>query len=270
MRRGAGRNRLVGIFVTQLVEREGAAVGHFEGALDGFLVAFEKPGQLAGRFEVAFGVAVETVACLMDRAFFADAGEHVLKGPASGVVVQHIVGGEKRSPVGAGESGKTVEAGAVLAVAKHGGGKIEGRGDMRAQRCERIREGAAGHSRRRHGREDHAVLMFGDIGKAEIAATLPGAALAVPSATGITVRRRSDRADRRAATCRMQDRSSTPTMTLNPRSLPAWWARTTPASVLRSVMAMAARPSCFAWATSSSACDPPRRKEKLVVTCSSA
>ena len=55
-----------------------------------------------------------------------------------------------------------------------------------------------------------------------------------------------------------------------PTSRAARWARTTPASVLRSVTAMAASPSAFAVATSSSACEPPRRKEKLVVTSSSA
>ena len=40
--------------------------------------------------------------------------------------------------------------------------------------------------------------------------------------------------------------------------------------VLRSVTAIASSPSSFAVATSSFGCEPPRRKEKLVVTSSSA
>ncbi len=47
-------------------------------------------------------------------------------------------------------------------------------------------------------------------------------------------------------------------------------ARTTPASVLRSAMAMAPWPISRARSTSSAGCEAPRRKEKLVVTCSSA
>jgi len=46
--------------------------------------------------------------------------------------------------------------------------------------------------------------------------------------------------------------------------------RTTPATVLRSAMPSAARPRALACAASSSACEAPRRKEKLVVTASSA
>jgi hypothetical protein len=55
-----------------------------------------------------------------------------------------------------------------------------------------------------------------------------------------------------------------------PTSLAATCARTTPASVLRSVNAIADRPSSAARSTSSSGWDPPRKNEKLLVTCSSA
>src|SRR5690242_4495157 len=53
-------------------------------------------------------------------------------------------------------------------------------------------------------------------------------------------------------------------------SLAAVWARTTPASVLRSAMPMAARPSAAACRTISCACEAPRRNEKLVAATSSA
>ena len=61
-----------------------------------------------------------------------------------------------------------------------------------------------------------------------------------------------------------------PTTKRMPTSLAATCARTTPASVLRSVSASAARPSSAARSTSSSGCEPPRRNEKLLVICSSA
>src|SRR4051812_6938087 len=47
-------------------------------------------------------------------------------------------------------------------------------------------------------------------------------------------------------------------------------ARTTPANEHSSVMASAVYPSSFACETSSSACDAPRRKLKLLRQCSSA
>ena len=50
----------------------------------------------------------------------------------------------------------------------------------------------------------------------------------------------------------------------------ATWARTAPASVLRSAMPMAASPSSAARSTSSSAWEAPRRKLKLLTACSSA
>src|SRR3546814_8214020 len=48
-------------------------------------------------------------------------------------------------------------------------------------------------------------------------------------------------------------------------SFTAMWARTTPASELRSAMAIAGSPSAAAPITSSSGCEPARRKEKLLV-----
>ena len=64
--------------------------------------------------------------------------------------------------------------------------------------------------------------------------------------------------------------SLAPTTKCKPVSFACTWARTMPASELWSVMAMASRPRCLAWTTSSSPCEAPRRKEKLLVTWSSA
>src|SRR5918994_2525036 len=61
-----------------------------------------------------------------------------------------------------------------------------------------------------------------------------------------------------------------PMMSFSPLSFAAICARTTPATELRSATPSAARPSTCACSTNSSGCDAPRRKEKLVVTASSA
>src|SRR6266545_712652 len=61
-----------------------------------------------------------------------------------------------------------------------------------------------------------------------------------------------------------------PTASARPCSFAATWARTTPATVLRSATPRPESPSSLARATSSSGCEAPRRKEKLVVTASSA
>jgi hypothetical protein len=63
---------------------------------------------------------------------------------------------------------------------------------------------------------------------------------------------------------------SAPTSSLKPTSLAATWARTTPARLLRSVIASAAYPSSAARRTSSSGCEAPSRKKKLVLACRSA
>src|SRR5690554_6742462 len=59
-------------------------------------------------------------------------------------------------------------------------------------------------------------------------------------------------------------------MNLIPCFLAATCPRTIPASVLRSVMAIALYPSAAAWAASSSGWEAPRRKLKLDVACNSA
>src|SRR5215217_4866437 len=64
--------------------------------------------------------------------------------------------------------------------------------------------------------------------------------------------------------------SRAPTISFSPISLALVCARTTPATELRSATPSAARPSVCTRSTNSAGCDAPRRKEKLVVTASSA
>src|SRR5580693_5488974 len=67
-----------------------------------------------------------------------------------------------------------------------------------------------------------------------------------------------------------QNTSRAPGAKGSPASLAAWWARTTPATELRSATPSPARPISLARSTSSSPWEAPRRNEKLVVTANSA
>src|SRR5215470_12194801 len=78
LRRHPLRNRLLGVFVTQFIEIEPAALCNFEAALDRVLMAAKQPRHLLRRFQMALGIGSETIAGFCDRAAFADAGQHIL------------------------------------------------------------------------------------------------------------------------------------------------------------------------------------------------
>src|SRR6201998_4422823 len=74
LRRLPFRNRLLGVFVTQLIETEPAALDDFEGALDGVQAVAKEPRHLLRRFQMALGIGRETIAGFSNRAAFANAG----------------------------------------------------------------------------------------------------------------------------------------------------------------------------------------------------
>ena len=81
--------------------------------------------------------------------------------------------------------------------------------------------------------------MGGDVVEKERAFALLGAALAEREKTAQPAISRAVRRVGEQARRILQDRGATPTMNLMPTSLAARWARTTPASVLASVTAIA-------------------------------
>jgi hypothetical protein len=78
LRRHPLRNRLLGIFVAQLVEAEAAAFDDFEGALDRILAAAKEARHFLGKFQVTLGIGGEAIAGFADRAAFSDTRQHVL------------------------------------------------------------------------------------------------------------------------------------------------------------------------------------------------
>ena len=124
LRRLPFRNRLLGIFVAQLVEAEAAALDDFEAALDGVHPAAKEPRHLLRRFQMALGIGRETIARFSDRAAFADAGQHVLQRAPLGQVVEHVVGRDERQPGRLAESSKAGEAPRIVAAIEVLGGEI--------------------------------------------------------------------------------------------------------------------------------------------------
>ena len=66
-----------------------------DGAGERLLMAGEEPRHLLRRLRVPLGIGFEFQPSVMDRAFLADAGEHVLQRPAVGGVIEHGTGGDE-------------------------------------------------------------------------------------------------------------------------------------------------------------------------------
>ena len=73
------------------------------------------------------GIGFELQPCVMDRAFLADAGEHVLQGPAVGGVIEHGVGGDEGKAHARRQLRQRCDAGAVVAAIRVTGGEVEAR-----------------------------------------------------------------------------------------------------------------------------------------------
>ena len=72
-----------------------------------------------------FGIGFETEAGFRDRAFLADAGEHVLEGTAVGRVIEHPAGGDE-GICARRETCQRFDAGAIVAAIGMPRGEIEG------------------------------------------------------------------------------------------------------------------------------------------------
>src|SRR5581483_2328341 len=120
------------VAVAQFGERERAARGDLERALDGRRIVGEQAGERVWALQVVLGVRLEAAAGGVDGDAFADAGEHVLQWAARGRVVEHLVGGDDR------------DAGAARAVAQaRFGVDLLGAAVARGQRVQAIAERGA-------------------------------------------------------------------------------------------------------------------------------
>src|SRR5579885_1008822 len=90
------RHRLVRIFVFQFAEREGTGLCDGNGTRDSVGEFLKQPRHFLGRLDVALGIDAEPEARFGERAFLADAGDHVGEWPALRGVIEHIVDGDER------------------------------------------------------------------------------------------------------------------------------------------------------------------------------
>ena len=121
------RNRLVRIFVSQLVEGEAARFRDLDGARQRVLIALEEARHLGRRFQMPLGIGFEAKPCVGKRAFLADAGEHVLKRAAHWAVIQHRAGGDERDARALGHPRETFDPRAVIAAIGVARGEVERR-----------------------------------------------------------------------------------------------------------------------------------------------
>ena len=120
---------------------------------------------------MTLSIGFEFEARFRNQGFFADAGEYVLQGAARRVVVEHVIGGDERGFVRAGNSGGVGQAGFIAAIVTAGQGDIEWSFQVLLDVSEVFDVGVG------QG-EDHAMLVFTDIFKGDVAFPLDGAALA--------------------------------------------------------------------------------------------
>ena len=90
-------------------------------------MAGEEPGHLLRWLQVPLGIGFEFQPSVMDRAFLADAGEHVLQRPAVGGVIEHGTGGDEGKAHACRQLRKRGDAGSIVAAIDMSRGEIEPR-----------------------------------------------------------------------------------------------------------------------------------------------
>ena len=160
LRRLAARGRHRGIFVPQFIEVEIAARDDLEGPRDGRLMTAKEARHFIRAFQMPFGVRIEPPAGLPDRAFLANAGQDILQGPAFGVVLAHIAGGDQGDADSLRQSSEGGDAPGIVAAMEVMGGEVEAIPKGVAQGFQMGAEGRIGPGRRQ--RRDDLPLSPGD------------------------------------------------------------------------------------------------------------
>ena len=89
-------------------------------------MAFEQARHLVGRFDMPLGIRFQAQPRFVDRAFLADAGQHVLQGTAMRRVIEHATGSDEGNADARGEIGERCDAGAIVAAIRMPRREVEG------------------------------------------------------------------------------------------------------------------------------------------------
>ncbi|HQL53418.1 MAG TPA: hypothetical protein PLQ87_01820 [Phycisphaerae bacterium] len=96
MRRHARRHQLVRILIAQLIQAERATPRDVHGALQQLVIRRVPPRDLVARPQVPFRIRQQPPPRRRERAFLANARQHILQIAPLGHVVVHIVRGHER------------------------------------------------------------------------------------------------------------------------------------------------------------------------------
>ena len=94
LRRLIRRGRLFRVLVTDVAQIEADARQDVLGLDQRLGRIAEQAGHFGGRLQPAFGVGVQTSACILDRHAFANTGQYVLQIALDRVVIENIVDGQ--------------------------------------------------------------------------------------------------------------------------------------------------------------------------------
>ena len=136
--RREARAHFLGIFITQLIQREGQCRIERRCFFDRSRRIAEEARHLGGRLEIALGIDGKAASRGVDRQVLANAGEHVLQFPPVGMVIEHVVDGDERHAGLAGDRGAPGEPRAVIAAIEHVGGEPHAAAGGGAQEREEI------------------------------------------------------------------------------------------------------------------------------------
>ena len=153
------------------------ALGDLQRAGDRLRVLREQARHLRAALQMPLGIGLEAIAGFRDRAFLADAGEHVGERLAAGVVIERVVGGNERRARLLAELGELAEAPALVAVVGERGAEMDAaarRGGQRAQALGKARRDLP----RRQDDEDLALARGEHLLEGEMALAFDGAAIA--------------------------------------------------------------------------------------------
>ena len=171
-----GGHELFGILVAQLVERERAAVGDFDGAARRRRARRRtRPRSRRADLQMPLGVGEAARRRSADGRAVADGGQHVVQRQPAGRVVVHVVGGDERQRALRGTGRPVVRAGARRpgrGTARPAGssGRRRGRGSGDSRRSRSLGVASDEAARRRAARRACA----GDVGEGEPAFPLLG------------------------------------------------------------------------------------------------
>jgi hypothetical protein len=119
LRRGETLDILVGIFVFELVEREGKLLAQPQGFVERLRRVAKQPCHLFRRLEIALGIGGQQPAGVLQSRVLADAGEHVGELAPVGMMIEHVIDGDQRQALVACQRQALGEPRAVIAAIEH-------------------------------------------------------------------------------------------------------------------------------------------------------